>query len=146
MIGCVVYISFSNAFKDKDSLESLLSSCQKKNSSVGITGYLFYHNTHFLQYLEGDLDVIQGVYEKILHDSRHVVLMHILKEDCQERRFPNWSMRFVEPKNFPDHDIAVVPASVARCLTAGWRWYVVRRDPGSALRSPPRSRPSERSG
>lgn len=72
----------------------MLSKAKDFNSENGITGCLLYHNTHFLQLLEGDVAEVHLLFEKITQDKRHHEVEIIKEESFQKRLFKDWNMAF----------------------------------------------------
>ncbi len=72
----------------------MLRNAKEYNAEHGITGCLLYHNSHFLQLLEGEQEKVQPLFHKILRDPRHQDVQLIEKEDTQGRLFTKWSMAF----------------------------------------------------
>ncbi len=65
------------------------------NQQLDITGYLYYRDGKFIQYLEGEELKVSGLMSRILKDSRHNVTQVIQEEGRTQRRFPNWSMHYL---------------------------------------------------
>ena len=89
----VVYVSEALVYFDKMALESLAAESASLNFDRGVTGYLYFENDRFVQYIEGDEDTIDELMEVIARDKRHRVLHSVVEEDLKERRFPSWHMR-----------------------------------------------------
>jgi len=91
----IIYSSKSKkSFTDSD-LEQLAQSSALKNESAGITGFLVYRNGFFLQYLEGEEEVLKVLLEKIHQDPRHSMLDEITLEKSEGKVFPEWKMESV---------------------------------------------------
>lgn len=89
----VVYVSEALVYFDKMALESLAAEAASLNFDRGVTGYLYFENDRFVQYIEGDEDIIDELMEVIARDERHRVLHSVVEENLKERRFPSWHMR-----------------------------------------------------
>lgn len=92
MILGICYTSRATALHTEEMRLQLMRECELRNANQGVTGLLLYQEGYFLQYIEGEPDVIRRVFQKIQHDSRHcdVVLHH--EEVLLKRQFPDWSM------------------------------------------------------
>ena len=55
---------------------------------------LFIVGDFFVQVLEGQTDVVQTFYEKILKDPRHSEAAILMKGELDKRNFQQWSMGF----------------------------------------------------
>ncbi len=95
----LIYVSYAVEPFTQDQLKSLLQSCVEKNTKQGITGMLLYIEGKFIQVLEGDKEVIQSVYSKILKDKRHRKVKIIIEGMISNRNFPGWSMGFKSMNN-----------------------------------------------
>ena len=94
----VVYVSEALVYFDKMALESLAAQAAALNFDRGITGYMYFENNRFVQYIEGDEDTIDELMEVISRDKRHRVLHAVVEDDIEERRFPSWHMRQLRSK------------------------------------------------
>lgn len=92
------YISKSTQNMGMLALMRLIDQAVKENKKMGLTGVLFYENQHFGQILEGSSESVMALWKKIQLDSRHHHVRLIGIENISERRFPEWSMRFMGGK------------------------------------------------
>lgn len=78
-------------------LGPLLTQARSNNLALGVTGLLCHHDGSFLQFLEGDPDAVDTLFERIGRDPRHrdVLLMH--REPTETRAFSEWAMALVNP-------------------------------------------------
>jgi hypothetical protein len=90
----LVYVSRSNQNFKEDQLLELLRTFRENNLRLQITGLLLYKDGNFMQLLEGAKDVVNGLYEKISRDIRHVNVNTLIDETVETRLFPEWSMGF----------------------------------------------------
>jgi hypothetical protein len=74
----------------------MLSKAKDQNAEQGITGCLLYHNSHFLQLLEGGEKELDDLYGKIINDKRHHKVKLIQKEEYENAIFDHWSMAFYD--------------------------------------------------
>lgn len=86
----------SSASKDftESELKSLLKEIREKNQQQDITGILLYGNKSFLQVLEGEINQLHELYEKIRKDPRHKTIAKLHEEKIKARVFNGWSMAF----------------------------------------------------
>ena len=75
-------------------LLGLLQACREGNASKGVTGMLLYGNGTFLQVLEGEEKVIDGLIERIRKDPRHTDLHILHRHPIERRQYSDWSMGF----------------------------------------------------
>lgn len=64
----------------------------RHNRAVGITGFLFFKNGKFFQYLEGEEAKVRGLYQKITQDPRNRQHMVLVEGYREQRLFPEWAM------------------------------------------------------
>lgn len=95
----LVYSSTASPTLTPEDINAILETARAFNASHGITGCLLYHQGQFLQILEGEQEIIEGLYQKIHRDRRHVNLMLLTEGDKEERVFNQWSMAFHELSN-----------------------------------------------
>lgn len=73
-------------------MREILSVSQRNNSRDGITGFLIFDKTWFVQILEGERATVTEAYARIARDTRHSAATIINVRDVPGRLFPNWTM------------------------------------------------------
>ncbi len=91
----IIYLSQALIDFDRQSIEQLLKVATTKNYQFNITGYLYYEDEHFFQYIEGETVQVNRLMENIQHDGRHSVLIDVHDDTLISRRFPGWNMRYI---------------------------------------------------
>lgn len=102
---CVLYISKALKPFNTNDLSQLSTTSTINNQTKGITGYLYFENNRFLQYMEGDETTINEMVDKISHDKRHELLSLIEKQNLTDRRFPDWGMKNIAELMFNNSSI-----------------------------------------
>lgn len=97
----LVYTSKRTPKCDDQEIQNILASCKNNNSSKDITGVLLHSDDTFIQYLEGDKDIIK-LYDLIKNDPRHKGAILLSYGPLKERVFPSWHMGY---KNLPKERI-----------------------------------------
>ena len=93
----IVYISgATQPIADRD-LRVLANSFAQRNKQLHVTGLLLYHNKRFMQFLEGDIMIVGGLFEKIRNDPRHHSVFVMRRQYVLNRQFPDWTMRLAAP-------------------------------------------------
>lgn len=92
----LTYFSTASGVMAKDDLLALLDHVRTKNEALGLTGMLLYSDGSFVQTLEGPQDVVEDAFGRIAADRRHRDVFVALREDIEQRAFPDWSMGFRE--------------------------------------------------
>lgn len=80
---------------DEDIVDGIVLPAITKNRLLGLTGCLWFDEHHFFQVLEGALDAVELMYERISTDRRHESITRILCEDTGGRRFERFGMRAI---------------------------------------------------
>jgi hypothetical protein len=115
MLSAIAYCSLTEIeFSDEDLL-ALAEQAANRNQEIGVTGYLYYRDYVFMQYLEGDQTTVEMLMAKITHDARHRVITEIFLGDISQRRFPHWYMRFLG-NDFPRHSNSPIEEEFAGIL------------------------------
>lgn len=83
---------------DASVLAGILSTARVKNKQHDITGALICRSDIYLQLIEGPADKIDTLYDKISRDDRHLEVTVLVREEVQERLFPQWEMKH-DPAN-----------------------------------------------
>ncbi len=88
----IIYVSQPFGFDDA-MLGGILVQARRNNPRLGITGCLICRQDLYLQLLEGPGPAIDGLYEKIKQDDRHLEVVQLAKTTVEDRMFPDWAMR-----------------------------------------------------
>jgi len=105
LIHLVYSSDASVAFSDL-AVKALLEGARRNNSALGVTGVLLHIDSSFLQVLEGELTVVESLYEKIGLDKRHTRVKKLIQEPIQKRDFEDWSMGLAK---ITSKELSVVP-------------------------------------
>lgn len=95
MINALAYTSEALDVFKEDGLLELAKSAAVKNADAKISGYFFFKDNRFFQYLEGSADSIHALMKKIERDERHSLHRKIELGTIPNRLFAKWSMRYV---------------------------------------------------
>lgn len=77
----------------------ILMQSRKNNPQIEVGGVLYFSNNYFFQCLEGEQAVVNQLYQKISADSRHIDIQTLTVKHIKQRRFANWSMKYVASKD-----------------------------------------------
>ncbi|WP_091506604.1 BLUF domain-containing protein [Microbulbifer yueqingensis] len=77
----------------------ILFQSRRNNSRHGISGVLYFGDSHFFQVLEGEPQAVNETYRRIGADSRHRDLTVLSQLPVKERLFSDWSMKYVPAEN-----------------------------------------------
>jgi hypothetical protein len=95
------YSSAAVAPFSETELAALLKVARAANGQLGVTGMLLYHEGSFLQALEGNEPIVEGLYAKIGKDKRHHRVVTLLRREVEDRYFDQWQMGFATMKTVP---------------------------------------------
>lgn len=98
---CLGYISFANGVVRRADLTALARQSARDNEGLGVTGVLFYDNGLFMQFLEGEEQVVRDLLAKIARDRRHSRLTVVVESPVPARHFPGWHMALADAETFP---------------------------------------------
>jgi hypothetical protein len=88
----LIYASRSAQDFHEHEIPDLLQQVRVANAKQGFTGMLLYIGGSFLQVLEGQPEMVDAVFNKILKDTRHTQIRLIASESIPERAFEGWTM------------------------------------------------------
>lgn len=73
----------------------ILMTSRRNNARREIVGGLYYGDGFFFQYLEGEEEAVNDLYDRIAKDDRHRSISTLVHEPLSSRSFSNWSMKYV---------------------------------------------------
>jgi hypothetical protein len=92
----VSYISKFSRPLTNDEVAQLATDAAERNRQLGVTGMLMSSGGIFYQVLEGPLEAVDSLFQKIAIDPRHKdVLVLSVQEEVEDRQFPSWAMKKV---------------------------------------------------
>lgn len=95
MLIQLTYASRTTRILGPADIKDILAASQRNNASAGVTGALCLANGIFLQQLEGDRNVVNQIYTRILGDGRHKDTAILDFSEISARRFGNWNMGLI---------------------------------------------------
>ena len=96
LIKTVSYTSLARLDLTAGDLIEIHQTAKRLNALDGITGFLIFNGTRFLQIIEGDEAAIDDLIERLRRDDRH---SSVEIRDCryvERRAFADWSMELVQ--------------------------------------------------
>jgi hypothetical protein len=102
----LVYISFQNHHLSDNDLLELLKKARQFNQMVNITGMLLTRHGNFIQVLEGEIAIVEQLFERISKDERHKHVIVVYRGPIERRNFAGWSMGF---SHISDQDLETFP-------------------------------------
>ncbi len=91
---CIVYRSVQNPVIGQTEIQGLLELAKDFNRANNITGCLLLYNNEFVQYIEGDKQRVEALFENIKKDWRHSEVNLLISGHINAREFDNWSMAY----------------------------------------------------
>ena len=92
----LVYASAATGTPSTEELESILARARENNAQADVTGMLVYHEGSFLQALEGDLEIVEALFERIEADPRHTDTVVLFRGMVEERQFSRAARQLLE--------------------------------------------------
>ena len=94
----LTYISEPFPWINIEDINDILQISRTFNAENQLTGCLIYTKKLFMQILEGDQEIIEGLYERIEKDRRHFNVELINTQHVDERVFSKWTMAYLNLK------------------------------------------------
>lgn len=91
----LVYASRLTPGTSGTEITSIVDVSRRNNARAGITGALCFNVDYFLQCLEGERQVVNATYQRILRDPRHADAVILRYAEVATRDFSDWSMGYV---------------------------------------------------
>ncbi|MCZ8253176.1 MAG: BLUF domain-containing protein [Hylemonella sp.] len=91
----LIYSSVSSTPMQSEDLQDILKRAQDNNARQGITGALVYVDGFFLQILEGSMESVCRLMEKIAGDIRHETVTVLQAGEVADASFSDWTMAYV---------------------------------------------------
>jgi len=107
----LVYKSIANTLLPTQ-IDEMLVQARDFNKQHDITGCLLYHQGIFVQYLEGEHDVVSALFERIKVDSRHYAVELLSNGNIYSREFDTWSMAYLSG-NLPNEAFEYIELMVS---------------------------------
>lgn len=94
MFKYLSYVSQQSHSLTDAALEKMLCQARLKNEAAGITGMLIFYEGLFIQFLEGEEENIDNLFNTISKDQRHNKILILDDGYSENRKFEDWSMAF----------------------------------------------------
>ncbi|GAA0661538.1 BLUF domain-containing protein [Rheinheimera tangshanensis] len=88
----LVYISERYRADGDQVINDIKLQAESNNQKLNITGALLFNDRYFLQYIEGEFNAINSLYNTICNDPRHNNVRLLLRKEIAERDFSRWSL------------------------------------------------------
>jgi len=99
VINHLVYSSTASEEHKPALMESILEASVRNNKKVEVTGLLLYRFGHFIQLLEGEINDVTSVYNRVSKDKRHSKIQIISQFQTNSRLFATWNMGCIRNKD-----------------------------------------------
>jgi len=90
----IIYRSLttSESGRAADDIPDIVREAAPRNGLEGITGLLYTEDDAFLQAIEGPIDSVSDLMERLKNDARHRDLTILVDRPIEEREFGDWTM------------------------------------------------------
>ena len=92
----LIYTSQPRVALSQDVLREISETSQAMNTKRNVTGALMMAENVVMQILEGEENDVRALYQKILHDKRHMDCEILVAKRTEKREFGNCGMTFHE--------------------------------------------------
>lgn len=92
LVYYIIYTSTPTAPPTKAVIDEILKDSRSSNEKKGITGMLLCTQDRYFQFLEGDEQEVNAVFDKIKKDPRHTGVYVRIRGFNHRRIFEEWSM------------------------------------------------------
>lgn len=124
----LTYISSFSRPLGKDEIDQIAAKSIENNSRDGLTGVLFCFNNIFYQILEGDEQMLDKCYARILSDNRHNNIFCLeIEKDIKERYYADWAMKTVRLEE--SNDSLIMPVRTMLNSLAKTHYILERYSP-----------------
>jgi len=96
MLTQLIYRSRSTRGFSHQDLAQLATDVTLRNKALNISGLLLYDGTYFLQVLEGEDTVVDGLYTALGKDQRHTDLVLLLRDPIPHTHFSDFKMNTLD--------------------------------------------------
>ncbi|WP_206057538.1 EAL domain-containing protein [Nitrincola schmidtii] len=93
-LSFLIYISRPVDDAQTEQFQQIAEKATYSNRLVGVTGRLILLDGAFIQYLEGKEIIINQLFQKICHDTRHTDVTLLMNGNIDQRLFMDWYMGF----------------------------------------------------
>ncbi|MCF7567647.1 BLUF domain-containing protein [Sabulilitoribacter arenilitoris] len=94
MLKTICYLSDLKTEDCYSNLRGIYSKAKENNNKNGISGILIYKKKNFLQVLEGEEDVVNATFKRILNDKRHHNVFLVIENNIRSRFFEDYNFGF----------------------------------------------------
>ena len=96
MLWTLTYVSRAMVERHSVDIIAIARASMRNNAALGLTGALYYDDNQFYQVLEGEKDAVRAMFDIIRADNRHCDVVVLQETMIDKRRFPEWSMKFID--------------------------------------------------
>ena len=114
----LAYVSDERIAFGPETLSELAERCSARNLERAVTGYLYWRERRFFQFIEGEERAVRALMEEIRADERHALGPLIELGDWESRQFSDWDMCFLDPPDALQTRIRTVVGETMRALVA----------------------------
>ncbi|MDQ3077995.1 MAG: BLUF domain-containing protein [Pseudomonadota bacterium] len=120
-LKCLTYTSWARPDLGAEQVDAILTSARVNNPVDGISGLLIFNGTVFMQILEGAEPAVDDLARRLSTDPRHSNMSIRDEREIIERRFPDWTMAYLELKDGQFVGDAAVERALGRDLPESLR-------------------------
>lgn len=105
MLSTLIYRSQLAASVSPESVLALVERARAKNAAAEVTGILLFDGQHFFQVLEGSVEAVFTVFQRISRDDRHFNLIELMRDYAPARRFGDAGMALFDLRDYQEDTV-----------------------------------------
>jgi len=105
MLSTIIYRSQLTSCVSPERLQALVDHASSKNLAIQVTGILLFDGQHFFQVLEGTMEAVLDVYQRISEDDRHFNLIELMRDYAPARRFGHAGMELFDLRGYQNSSV-----------------------------------------
>lgn len=91
----ISYLSTAHIDLQEQEVDDIMKESNRFNKSQDITGILLYNERNFFQFIEGNKQTVEDLYEKISEDPRHHSIIKFLEKPVYKPPFDGYMTDFI---------------------------------------------------
>ena len=99
----LIYVSTAKESVDDEAVMDILQVSWRHNHNSDISGMLIYDDKHFVQLLQGPINTVDTLYDKISRDIRHHSIELIGTELLARKDVNGWGMGFISDREIVEN-------------------------------------------
>lgn len=95
LVHLIYYSQSAQPTSENAAMDAIIAQSRMNNLRDNISGALVFKDGVFMQYLEGEREIVNNTYNRIVSDTRHTGATLLRYETCDTRLFAEWFMAHI---------------------------------------------------